>query len=624
MALEPARFGRPLLANVLPFSKPSVPPTFTGARSLPPIQAPAHLTLEKSRFDLFQASSPADKTLRVVVRPENALYQELKAALVPDKNLTQAEAAPQQLMQRLETAANILSSALTGQAILPNGSAFATYKPQTFRPDPAMSPEARQAKAAEVSAANHATLLEAITRKLSDLPKGTKNIVIDLPKRLPTGVNQAELLRDLAEHVTLQGYNRNFHRQANGPLPNLPKISISKDGQAPQGGLKALSEGQVVGSAMNLARHFVDSPANFKTTRYIADTASKLTSPTLDVQVLEPTDLEGKTTRNNKRMGLLLGVGAGNDKSDPNRDPRLVEMVYTPKDWDPATGKTLLMVGKGIIFDTGGNNLKPSEYIHNMEGDMAGAAAVISTMKALDDAQLSGIRVVGLAPLTENRLGSGATLPNDIHLSRAGKTVQVSNTDAEGRLILADALHYGLEKYRPDTVADIATLTGGKARGVGEQNAVAISGNNLSLMKQVDALERKMSRKTAVLPLNERHQAWVTRAGKGKADVFNSVSMADARLHGVLGPYSGPNDSMLQHSAQGAAFLREFFPSGQDKTPWVHYDIAGAEFDKPDPKSGNETWATGFGVKELYFLAKGLADGNLTADPKETAALKSR
>ena len=598
-------------------------PTFAG--TLPGIQTDRQIRLTNDTFDMFAQAAP--KSARIVLRPADGIKSDLSTSLTTHlQSLTSGlQGSP------VDSIVDALASVLGGKPVDPNGNVYATYKEAQTERTPAgttLTEEEqaeKEAAKAKIGVTNTGKLVEAVKEKLDELPPGTKNVTIDLPRKLPQGVNAAELVRELAELATLSGYNYNFNHASSAPSSRIGEVAINKGGLSAKAASEAINEGQSIGDAMNLTRHLVDSPANRKSAAKIASIAQGLASPTLNVDVLEGADLEGTTAKNNKRMGLLLGVAQGNGHFNPDRDPRLVEMVYTPPGWNAETGKTVMLVGKGIIFDTGGNNLKPSEYIHNMEGDMAGAAAVIGTMSALDKLQLEGVRVIGLTPLTENRMGMDATLPNDIHVSRAGKTVQISNTDAEGRLILADAIHYGMEKYQPDAVADIATLTGGKVRAVGEQNAVALSGNNPALMKQVNDLEKSMRRTSIALPLTQAHHAWVTRGGKGKADVCNSVKLDDAKVFGVISKDSiDPTEPMRQHSAQGAAFLREFFPKGLETTPWVHYDMAGAEFDKPDPKRGNDEWATGFGVKELFYFVKNLQAGQLTADAEKSEVIKKR
>lgn len=613
MALDSVRGQMIRFGNLLPFPNRANAPLF-GAKS-PAIQTASNIRIGNQSFaDLFETSS--NTSANIVLRPADSLETDLAATLVnkiKQKALTGGT-------DPVTEAAKLLASALKGDAVDPNRNVYATYTAKSVSYKSREAKASRQAKLTQVGNANLSTLLNTVQGKLKALPKNVKSINIELPTKLPDGVKADTLVRELGELLTLNGYNYNFHKQNSQPSSRITDVSLNKGSLSGKSAQEALTEGQAIGAGTNLTRHLVDTGANRKSTLYISQKARELASPTLNVDVLEGADLEGQTAKNNKRMGLFLSVAQGN-AGNPDRAPRLVEMVYTPKDGQ--YNRTILLVGKGIVFDTGGNNLKPSEYIHNMEGDMAGAAAVIGTLKTLDALQVPGVRVIGLAPLTENRLGSNATLPNDLYTARNGKTVQISNTDAEGRLVLADAMHYGIEKYQPDVVSDIATLTGGKVRAIGGVNAVALSGNNPDFMKQVNSLETNgLRRKSVALELNKAHHDWVTRAGKGKADVYNSVSLADAKRFKVIAEDNvDATEPARQHSAQGAAFLREFFPKGSEKTPWVHYDMAGAEFGDPDPVSG-ETWATGFGVKDLYFLVKGVAEGKVKPQASKTETVK--
>lgn len=594
MALNIIRSGQgeskpPAWQNILPL------PKFTGPKfaGTAPIAKPVNIRLNTDDVDLFQPTGTA--SARIVLTSTTGLRNRIRQALEQPKFWND-----NRLVSKLS---KLITGALEGDRSDGLGNTYATYE---FGRGKAAGPH------------NLRRMVAAFKKALDDLPDNIQSVTVDLPAKLPDGVDRADLIRELSEVSALSRYNHNFHKKYSHPTSRLKTVTFTKRGLNGSVAERAAREGRVIGESMNLTRHLVDAPANVNTTRYMSNQARALESPTLKVDVREGAWLEGREGENTKRMGLLLGVGQGNDKTDPDRDPRLVEMVYTPADGQ--YDQTILLVGKGIIFDTGGNNLKPSEYIHNMEGDMAGAAAVIGTMKALDKLQIPGVRVVGLAPMTENRIGSAATLPNDIHTARNGKTVQIANTDAEGRLVMSDAIHYGMETYKPDVVANIATLTGGKARGIGEQNAVGVSGNNPELLAQVKSLEKEIGRRVGMLPLSNAHHRWVTRDGKGKADVFNSVPISDARHYGVLGPYADSRDQMLAHAAQGAAFVREFL--ADPNTPWVHYDIAGAEFGKPDPRRGNDEWATGIGVEELFYLVKGLAEGEITANRAKTETVR--
>lgn len=607
--------------NLLSF--PKINSLMFAAQVAPVISTPLNINVGPSPFDTFQlGNQPAGRPQKVQIVLSSATGLKSRIA----ESLSQfsdglrmhmqrdADSAPTVAEALVDKMATVLADALSpGKEIDSLGNTYAVYQTKKSTGENSAGTKNLQA------------MVTAFKAKLQALPEYVREVSVDIPDKLPDGVDRAVLIRELSEAVTLSAYNYRYHRQSNIPTSKLRSVTFTKPGQTTATG--SAVEGQTVGEAINFARHFVDAGANLKTTQYISQKASELQSPTLNVNVREGAWLEGDVSqqqhlapedRNDKRMGLFLSVAQGS-QAIPEKAPRLVEMVYTPADGKYT--KTILLVGKGIVYDTGGNNLKTGEFIHAMEGDMAGAAAVIATMKALDALKLQGVRVIGLTPLTENRMGSAATLPNDIYTARNGKTVQISNTDAEGRLVLADAMHYGMERYQPDVVADIATLTGGKVRGVGAQNAVALSGNNPDLMTTVQGLERGMSRKAEVIGLTAAHRSWVTRGGKGKADVFNSVNINDAKLAKVFGEEMTRENPEYgrQHSAQGAAFLREFLPD--PTTPWVHYDMAGAEFDKPDPKRGNEEWATGFGVKDLYALVKGIAEGNVKPSRNKTEIL---
>jgi leucyl aminopeptidase len=320
-------------------------------------------------------------------------------------------------------------------------------------------------------------------------------------------------------------------------------------------------------------------------------------------------------------------------------------------------------VGKGVIFDTGGSNLKTTLGMHNMRGDMAGAAAVLGLMQALDAKPLDNVRVVGLMPLTENRISGKASLPQNIYESRSGKTVEIKNTDAEGRLILADAMNYGLEKYtansqKVDGIFDIATLTGGKVSAIGEHNAVGLAGNNQGLLNSVNQiLSQELRRKTGTLLLDDKYKKMVTEdyGSGGQADAINSGGAAGYIRAGIV--REGISDPMkaaaeyadnpsaftsnpkfkkelsFAHFGDGAAFLQavglDSFKKDEHGTviveekpdiPWVHFDIAGAEFGKPDPLHGGREWATGVGVPDLYLTLQGISNGTIALDPKTTIA----
>lgn len=452
------------------------------------------------------------------------------------------------------------------------------------------------------------SIAEAFNRAFVLLPKAARHVGISLPKAPDA---PETLVRDLAEKTVLQGYNPYMYRQ-NPTHPRQHLLSVTLNNLTDSPAVRdALKEGSAIGRGMNLTRYLVDAPPDdVKSPRWMGEQAKAVAagSRTLQVEVRDRQWIE------DQKMGLFLSVAAGNRQNDQD-SPRLIEMVYTPA--NGKFDKTVMLVGKGIIMDTGGVNLKTGKnpktgelYIHGMHGDMAGAAAVIGTMKTLDELQPENVRVVALAPVTPNRIGENATLPGSKKTARNGKTVYIENTDAEGRLILADAMHYGGEKYKPNLIVDIATLTGGKVGGLGGVNAVAVMGNKHSLSQKVARLETEIGRKTAALRLTREHKNWVTASGQGDADVYNSVSMQEAERFNVYGKgvKFDADKHIIHHSAQGGAFLKEFLHD--PKTPWVHLDIAGAEFEPLEHMGGKEI-ATGVGVKELYLITKRFAEGKL-------------
>ncbi len=458
---------------------------------------------------------------------------------------------------------------------------------------------------------------DAFKRALQEIPNDKKGLTVVLPHVAPSITSsfsetdminaKAAMVRNLAEQSILQAYNPYLYRQK-GTTHNTLQSILLQNAPITYSVHEALAEGKAIGKGMNLTRYLVDAPPNVKNPRWISQKALELAEHYPNVKV----SVHDRDWIQEQKMGLFLSVASGNQKTNQD-SPRLVEMVYTPPDGHYS--KTIMLVGKGIIFDTGGTNLKTGGdpktgrlYIHGMHGDMAGAAAVIGAIKTIADMKLPNVRVVALTPLTPNRIGENATLPHSVFTARNGKTVEISNTDAEGRLVLADAMHYGGEKYNPDLIVDIATLTGGKVGALGAENSVAVMGNRFDITRAVTKLERQIGRKAAAVKLTQGHHQWVTKAGKGKADVYNSVNMQSGEKYNLYGQGTKfeREKHIIHHSAQGGAFLKEFLHN--PNTPWVHLDIAGSEFE-PVPRMGNEEYATGIGVKELYLLTKEVAEG---------------
>ena len=272
-------------------------------------------------------------------------------------------------------------------------------------------------------------------------------------------------------------------------------------------------------------------------------------------------------------MGALLGVGRGSD-----RPPRLLIVEYRGGDKDDAP---VVIVGKGITFDTGGISLKRSSKLHNMKFDMSGAASAMGTLYAVAATGVP-MNVVGIAALAENMPDGGAQRPGDIVTTMSGKTIEIRNTDAEGRLVLADAVHYADITYDPSLLVDLATLTGAAARALGTDYAALLT-RDPTLVPAFEQAARDSGEGVWHMPLDEAH--------------FNAIQspVADLLNAGAKGP----------GMSTGAALIGEFV---RESTPWVHFDIAGVAYsDETSPLKGSPG-SNGFGVRLLYSYMRTLSN----------------
>ena len=266
-------------------------------------------------------------------------------------------------------------------------------------------------------------------------------------------------------------------------------------------------------------------------------------------------------------MNTLLGVGQGSI-----RGSYLVTMEWSGK---KDNSKPIAFVGKGVCFDTGGISLKPAKFMEDMTYDMAGSATVVGLMKslALRKAKVNAVGVVGLV---ENMPGGNAQRPGDIVKSYSGKTVEILNTDAEGRLVLADALTYTEEKYKPKFIVDLATLTGAIIVSLGSEYAGLFS-NDDKLSNQLIDVGEKTEEKVWRMPLNKNFDKLIDS---------KNADMQNINYVGGAG------------STTAAQFLQRFI---LNKTPWAHLDIAGMAFSKYGGAL-NSGGATGYGVRLLNKL----------------------
>jgi leucyl aminopeptidase len=324
---------------------------------------------------------------------------------------------------------------------------------------------------------------------------------------------------------------------------------------------KAVDAAEVISRAVYLVRDLVSRPSNRKTPSMLAETAKGVAENCgLRVEVLDMEDMK------NLGMGALLAVASG------SREPaKFIILEYKPP---KKRVDTVVVIGKAITFDSGGISLKPSENLEKMKHDMAGGAAAMGIIQAVSQLGLP-IHLIALIPATENLPGGSAYRPGDILTSLSGKTIEVISTDAEGRLILADALAYS-QRLKPNAMIDLATLTGACIIALGD-NVMGMMGNDESLKHKVKMAAHQTGEKVWELPLWEEYDEQI------KSDIAD-VKNLGGRPAGTI---------------TAGAFLRKFVGN----TPWVHLDIAGpvwAEKDKPYIPKG----ATGVGVRLAVQLLR--------------------
>lgn len=343
--------------------------------------------------------------------------------------------------------------------------------------------------------------------------------------------------------------------------PTLGTVSVVTDSAAgarsDYAPLAARAEG------VELARDLVSEPPNILHPESYADRISELADLGLEIEVL---DVAAMTKLG---MGSLLGVGQGSV-----RGSRLCVMKWMgSKDKKAAP---LALVGKGVTFDTGGISLKPGPGMQDMKGDMGGSAAVVGTMVALAKRKAKA-NVVGLVGLVENMPDGNAQRPGDIVRAAAGKTIEIQNTDAEGRLVLADVLWYAQKKFNPKAMVDLATLTGAIIISLGNEHAGVFS-NNDDLVAKLTAAGKA-----------EGEPIWRLPLGPGYDKQIDS-EVADMKNIGMAGNAG---------SITAAQFLQRFVDDGR---AWAHLDIAGTAWRPGHDNPMEPTWATGWGVRILDRL----------------------
>ncbi|MEM7620363.1 MAG: leucyl aminopeptidase [Pseudomonadota bacterium] len=310
-----------------------------------------------------------------------------------------------------------------------------------------------------------------------------------------------------------------------------------------------------------LARDLVNEPSNILGPKEFADHAKSLESLGMEVEILDEEALKSLN------MNALVAVGQG------SHNPSYVAVMKwngVDQNASKEAQQPIAFIGKGVTFDTGGISIKPASGMEDMKGDMAGAACVIGLMKALAGRKAK-VNAIGMIGLVENMPGSNAQRPGDIVTSMSGQTIEVINTDAEGRLVLADMLWYAQEKYTPKFMINLATLTGAIIVALGHEYAGLFS-NNDELVERLNEAGETTGEKVWRMPLHAKY------------DKLLESKFAD--MKNIGGRWAG--------SITAAQFLQRFV----NKTPWAHIDIAGTGMSSPKTDI-NRSWGSGFGVRLL-------------------------
>jgi len=376
---------------------------------------------------------------------------------------------------------------------------------------------------------------------------------------LPTVTIKPEILLEMTGFSAIfSSYSFNTYKKDKKPqqLTSLEIVFRLKSKKLDQ----ALEFGKIIGEAANQSRELANHPGNHVTPKHLAKHAQDLAEQyKFSCKILEPKEIE------KEKMGLLMGVAQGSDEP-----ARLIVLEYLPAGKQAAFKKKppIALIGKGLTFDSGGISIKPSERMEEMKYDMCGGADVLGIFEAVARLKLP-VHLVGVIPSTENLISGKAIKPGDILISKSGVSVEVVNTDAEGRMILADAIDYVQEHFDPKLIIDYATLTGAVLYALGDEYTGYFS-NTKKYDKAFAQASVKTGEKFWSLPMPEEYKEHV------------KSQVADIRNVGERG---------LAGATSGALFLEKFV----DKTDWIHLDIAGTAWTmKPKPYAG--IGATAWGV----------------------------
>jgi len=381
----------------------------------------------------------------------------------------------------------------------------------------------------------------------------------DVILALPEGALSAAHAAEIALGMRLRAYAFDLYKTKSRKPDEAEPFTVTLRAEDPAPVKKALKARDAVAAGVELARNLVNEPPNVLFPEEFADRAAKLDKLGVEIEVLDEKQL--------KKIGMraLLGVGQGS-----RRESRVVIMR-----WNGAKGSAqpVAFVGKGVTFDTGGISLKPGAGMEDMKGDMAGAACVTGLMHALA-ARKAKVNAIGIIGLVENMPDGNAQRPGDIVTSLSGQTIEIINTDAEGRLVLADVLWYTQERFKPKFMIDLATLTGAILVALAQEHAGLFS-NSDEISQRLSAAGDATGEKVWRLPLGNAYDKMIDSKF---ADMKNA-----AGRHG------------------GSITAAQFLQRHVNDTPWAHLDIAGTGMGSPNSET-NRSWGSGWGVRLLDRL----------------------
>jgi leucyl aminopeptidase len=371
---------------------------------------------------------------------------------------------------------------------------------------------------------------------------------------------EAGAAADFALGMLLRSYRFDRYRtkKADSDEPEGP-VTVTIASADPAAAKKAFKSRESIAEGVTIARDLVNEPPNVLYPEEFARRASALEEVGVEIEVLDEARLESIGMR------ALLGVGRGSRRAS--------SVVLMRWNGGKAKDKPLAVVGKGVCFDTGGISIKPAQGMEDMKGDMAGAACVVGLMHALASRKAKA-NVIGAIGLVENMPDGNAQRPGDIVKSLSGQTIEIINTDAEGRLVLADVLWYVQERFKPAAMIDLATLTGAIIVALGQENAGLFS-NDDTLAERLSAAGQATGESVWRMPLAPAY------------DKIIDSKFADVKNSG--GRHGG--------SITAAQFLKRFV----GETPWAHLDIAGTAMGSP-ASDVNTSWGSGWGVRLLDRL----------------------